>query len=87
MLETIVLLDRGSVGQVQGIACVNQSIYKPIPVVGRLDDYAEQMRSIRSQRSADLIQIIRQAPGVQDPIVVIADDDETVVRMKVYAAK
>ncbi|WP_238533912.1 hypothetical protein, partial [Herbaspirillum lusitanum] len=80
-------LDCGSVGQVQWIARVNQSIHKPAPVVGRLNDHTEQVRSIRIQRCADLIQIIRQAPGIQDPIVVITDDDETVVRMKVYATK
>jgi hypothetical protein len=61
MLEFIVLLDRRRIGQVKHVACFNQAIDEPVPVVGRLHNDAGEFLSIGDESRAYRTQIVGQS--------------------------
>jgi len=54
----------------------------PVPVVRALDNHTGQVVLVRLERRRDLRQLVRQALLVHDPVVLVADDHHTVVRVQ-----
>ena len=59
VLETVVLLDRSSIGEMHVEAGILQTIDQPIPVVSRLDHDAGQVVLPSSQKADNLRDVVR----------------------------
>ena len=58
ILQSLVLSDRGSVGQMNTMSLVHQAVDQPVPVVGRLDNNALEPIPIARQLLCDQEQIV-----------------------------
>src|SRR5437667_12501543 len=86
VLETVVLLDRSSIGEMHVEAGILQTIDQPIPVVSRLDHDAGQVVLPSSQKADNLRDVVRQALLRHNAICIVNDRNNAVVGMQINPA-
>jgi hypothetical protein len=86
VLETVVLPDGASIGQLHDKPRLLQTIHQPVPVVGGLDDHPRQFLTPWFKKSDNLRQIVRQTLLSDYPISVVRHRHHAVVRMQVNSA-
>jgi hypothetical protein len=68
------------------VAGLHQSVDEPVPVVGRFDDYARDVCLIRRSWLQNGGQIIGEASLIDHLVLLIEEDDHTVVCMEINPA-
>lgn len=72
ILETVLLLHRRRIGQVQSIACVHEAIDEPGPIIRGVDDHTLNVSIIRGSLLQERSEIVRQ-PFVVDPLILLIE--------------
>ena len=65
---------------------VHEAIDQPVPIICRFDNHADELLTVGLHRPRYLPQIVGQALVEHDPIFLVTDDHDAMVRMQVYAA-
>ena len=86
IFQSLVLLDRCGVGQMNSMSLVHQAVDQPVPVVGRLDDNALEPIPIARELLGDQWQIVGQPLLINHLILFIDQHRHVVIRVQIDRA-
>src|SRR5262245_54677391 len=83
ILQSIVLLDRRSIGEMKSVALLHQSINQPVPVIGRFHYDPLKGSVIARELLSDQGKIVRQALLIHYLILLVNHHRHVVGRMQI----